>query len=83
MRRMMFTNLERLQRQKAKLGEEEACGLKLLRGWRWFAVSLWVRETFGFPDLLAVPLQSALILYLLGHQSTKLVVLNLQLKRQK
>lgn len=74
-----FTNLERLQRQKAKVGEEESCCLKLLRGWRGFAVSLWVRETLGLPDFLAVPLQGVLILYLLGHQNTKLVVLNFQL----
>lgn len=80
---MIFINLKCLQRQKAKMGEEEACCLELLRRWRGFAVSLWVREMLGSPDFFTVPLQSVLILYLLGHQSTKSVVLNFQLKRER
>lgn len=73
------TNLECLQRQEAKVGEEESGCLKLLRGWRRFAVSLRVGETLGLPDFLTVPLQGVLVLNLLGHQNTKLVMLNLQL----
>lgn len=78
----MFINLECLQRQKAKMGKEEACCLELLRGWRGFAVCLWVRETLGLPNFLAVPLQGVLILNLLCHQNTELVVLNFELKRR-
>ena len=63
----MFTNLERLQRQKTKVGKEEAGCLELLGGWRGFTVCLWVRERLGLPDFLAVPLQGVLILYLLRH----------------
>lgn len=77
----MFTNLERLQRQKAKVGEEKACCLELLRRRRGFAVCLWVRETPRLPNFIAVPLQGVLIVYLLGHQNAKLVMLNFQLKR--
>lgn len=76
----MFTNLERFQRQKAEVREEEACCLELLRRRRGFAVCLWVRVSLGLPDFLAVPLQGILILYLLGHQNSKLVVLNFQLE---
>ncbi len=79
----MFTNLERFQRQKAKVGEEEACCLELLRGRRGLAVCLWVREPPRLPNFIAVPLQGVLIVYLLGHQNTKLVVLNFQLKRRR
>lgn len=82
-RQIMFTNLKCLQRQKAKVGEEEARCLELLWGWRGFAVRLWVRETLGLPDFLAVPLQGVLILYLLGHQNTELVMLDFQLKRRR
>lgn len=80
---ILFTNLERLQRQKAKVGEEEACGLELLRGWRGFAVGLWVRVSLGLPHFLAVPLQGVLIVDLPGHQNTELVMLNFQLKRRR
>lgn len=82
-RQIMFANLECLQRQKAKVREEEACCLELLRGWRRFAVCLWVRVRLGLPDILAVPLQGILILYLLGHLNTKPVMLNFQLKRRR
>lgn len=78
----MFANLERLQRQKAKVGEEESSCLELLRGWRGFAVRLWVGVRNRLPDLLAVPFQRVLILDLLGHQKTELVVLKFQLKRR-
>lgn len=78
----MFTNLKSLQRQKAKVGEEEACCLELLRRWRRFAVRLWVRVRLGLPDLLAVSLQGILILYLLVHQDAKLIVLNFQLENK-
>lgn len=39
------TNLERLKRQKAKVGEEKSCRLELLRGRRGLAVGLRVGET--------------------------------------
>lgn len=64
----MLTNLERLQRQETKVGEEETGCLELLRGWRGFTVCLGVRERLGLPDLLAVALQGALIIDLLRHQ---------------
>lgn len=78
----MLTNLERLQGKKTKVGQEEPSSLELLRRRRRFAVYLRVRERLGLPDVIAVPLQSILVIYLLGHQNAKLVVLNFQLNKE-
>jgi len=72
-----------LQRQKTKMGEEEACRLELLRGRRGFAICLWVWVKLGLPDFVAVSLQSILILYLLGYQNTKLVMLYFKLQKRR
>lgn len=73
------TDLERLKRQKAKVGEEKSCRLELLRGRRGLAVRLRVGETLGLQDFLALPLQGVLVVDLLGHQNAELFVLNFQL----
>lgn len=51
----MFSNLKCLQRQKAKVGQEQTCCLELLRGWRWFALSLRIWEMLCLPDFVTVP----------------------------
>ena len=78
-----MANLQCLQRQEAEMGEEKACSLELLGGSWGFAVSLWVRERLGPPQVFTVTLQGVLIFDLLRHHAAESLVLQLQLQSTK